>query len=93
MAGIAIWEFPVQLSEQEQQEKVTMQEEMKAQALPEGANEQLIGQVFGQIGGFKERHCNPEKDCCESFNLSICGGDKSWTVRRGISRGGDDWKS
>jgi len=65
MAGIAIWEFPVQLSEQEQQEKVAMQEEMKAQALPEGANEQLVGQVFGQIGGFKERHCNPEKDCCE----------------------------
>ena len=46
-----------------------MLEEMKAQALPEGANAQLIGQVFGQIGGFKERHCNPTKDHCEYINF------------------------
>ena len=72
MTGIAIWEFAVQLSEQEQQEKAAMQEEMKAQALPVGANEQLVGQVFGQIGRFKERHCDPEKDCCEYPIHALC---------------------
>jgi len=30
-----------------------------------GGDGQLIEQVFGQIGGVKEKHCNPKKDYCE----------------------------
>jgi GNAT superfamily N-acetyltransferase len=67
-----------------------MNEEMKAQTLPEGANGQLIGQVIGQIGGFKERHCDPEREYCECLSFPHLGGlgwGRGVMSERGESRG------
>lgn len=67
LVGLGVWEFPRQLTEAEQAEKVALIEEGKKKAMPEGTNMDLVGQVFRRIDAMKTKYRDSTKDYCKLY--------------------------